>query len=95
MPLAVTRAPYTLFIVDDGTSLNPRKGYDRLGRMVCWHGKCKLRDQYNFSEPRDFPQGLLPSEYSGGHRRNNPISEFLKSGEARGIKPEYNRSIRE
>ena len=31
MPLAATRAPYTLFIVDDDMPLNPREDYDCLG----------------------------------------------------------------
>ena len=39
MPLAATRAPYTLFIVDDDMPLNPREDYDCLGKMVCWHGR--------------------------------------------------------
>ena len=81
--LAATRAPYTLFIVDDDMPLNPREDYDCLGKMVCWHGRYRLGDQHNFSEPRDFLQELLFSEYSSGHGRNNPVFEFLKSGKAR------------
>ena len=95
MPLAATRAPYTLFIVDDDMPLNPREDYDCLGKMVCWHGRYRLGDQHNFSEPRDFLQELLFSEYSSGHGRNNPVFEFLKSGKARDAKLEYNRSTRE
>ena len=86
MPLAATRAPYTLFIVDDDMPLNPREDYDCLGKMVCWHGRYRLGDQHNFSEPRDFLQELLFSEYSSGHGRNNPVFEFLKSGKARDAK---------
>ena len=69
--------------------------YDCLGKMVCWHGRYRLGDQHNFSEPRDFLQELLFSEYSSGHGRNNPVFEFLKSGKARDAKLEYNRSTRE
>ena len=35
MPLAATRAPYTLFIVDDDMPLNPREDYDCLGKIQC------------------------------------------------------------
>ena len=95
MPLAATRAPYTLFIVDDDMPLNPREDYDCLGKMVCWHGRYSLGEKHDFEEPRDFLQELLFSEYSSGHGRNNPVFEFLKSGKARDAKLEYNRSTRE
>ena len=38
MPLAATRAPYTLFIVDDDMPLNPREDYDCLGEngLLAW-----------------------------------------------------------
>ena len=35
MPMTATMAPYTLFILDDDTPLNPREDYDCLGKMVC------------------------------------------------------------
>lgn len=38
MPLAATRAPYTLFIVDDDMPLNPREDYDWPGEngLLAW-----------------------------------------------------------
>ena len=54
MPLAATRAPYTLFIVDDDMPLNPREDYDCLGKMVCWHGRYSLGEKHDFEEPRVF-----------------------------------------
>ena len=95
MPLAATRAPYTLFIVDDDMPLNPREDYDWLGKMGFWQGRYSLGEKHDFEEPRDFLQELLFSEYSSGHGRNNPVFEFLKSGKARDAKLEYNRSTRE
>ena len=88
MPLAATKAPYTLFIVDDDMPLNPREDYDCMGRY-------KLGDQHDFSEPRDFLQELLFSEYSSVHDRNNPVFAFLRSGNAKDARLEYNRSTRE
>ena len=51
MPLAATRAPYTLFIVDDDMPLNPREDYDCLGKMVCWHGRYSLGEKHDFEDP--------------------------------------------
>ena len=95
MPLAATRAPYTLFIVDDDMPLNPREDCDCLGKMLCWHGRYSLGEKHDFEEPRDFLQELLFSEYSSGHDRDNPVFAFLKSGKAKDAKLEYNRSTRE
>lgn len=77
MPLAATRAPYTLFIVDDDMPLNPREDCDCLGKMLCWHGRYSLGEKHDFEEPRDFLQELLFSEYSSGHDRDNPVFAFL------------------
>lgn len=76
MPLAATRAPYTLFIVDDDMPLNPREDCDCLGKMLCWHGRYSLGEKHDFEEPRDFLQELLFSEYSSGHDRDNPVLRF-------------------
>ena len=79
MPLAATRAPYTLFIVDDEMPLNPREDYDCLGKMVCWHGRYSLGEKHDFEEPRDF--FCLPLQ---GHKlspsareRNYPLPHFF------------------
>ena len=77
MPLAATRAPYTLFIVDDDMPPNPREDYDCLGKMVCWHGRYSLGEKHDFEEPRDFLKDLLFSEYSSSHDRSNPVFAFL------------------
>ena len=89
MPLAATRAPYTLFIVDDDMPPNPREDYDCLGKMVCWHGRYSLGEKHDFEEPRDFLKDLLFSEYSSSHDRDNPVFAFLKSGKAKDAKLEY------
>lgn len=51
MPLAATRAPYTLFIVDDDMPPNPREDYDCLGKMVCWHGRYSLGEKHDLRNP--------------------------------------------
>lgn len=83
MPMTATMAPYTLFILDDDTPLNPREDYDCLGKMVCWHSRYSLGEKHDYDEPSDFLRSLLFSEYSSGHDRNNPVFAFLKSGKAK------------
>ena len=95
MPMTATMAPYTLFILDDDTPLNPREDYDCLGKMVCWHSRYSLGEKHDYDEPSDFLRSLLFSEYSSGHDRNNPVFAFLKSGKAKDARLEYNRSTRE
>ena len=95
MPMTATMAPYTLFILDDDTPLNPREDHDCLGKMVCWHSRYSLGEKHDYDEPSDFLRSLLFSEYSSGHDRNNPVFAFLKSGKAKDARLEYNRSTRE
>lgn len=95
MPMTATMAPYTLFILDDDTPMNPREDHDCLGKMVCWHSRYSLGEKHDYDEPSDFLRSLLFSEYSSGHDRNNPVFAFLKSGKAKDARLEYNRSTRE
>ena len=95
MPMTATMAPYTLFILDDDTPMNPREDHDCLGKMVCWHSRYSLGEKHDYDEPSDFLRSLLFSEYSSGHNRNNPVFAFLKSGKAKDARLEYNRSTRE
>lgn len=83
MPMTATMAPYTLFILDDDTPMNPREDHDCLGKMVCWHSRYSLGEKHDYDEPSDFLRSLLFSEYSSGHDRNNPVFAFLKSGKAK------------
>ena len=54
MPMTATMAPYTLFILDDDTPLNPREDHDCLGKMVCWHSRYSLGEKHDYDEPSDF-----------------------------------------
>ena len=67
MPMTATMAPYTLFILDDDTPMNPREDHDCLGKMVCWHSRYSLGEKHDYDEPSDFLRSLLFSEYSSGH----------------------------
>lgn len=88
MPMTATMAPYTLFILDDDTPLNPREDHDCLGKMVCWHSRYSLGEKHDYDEPSDFLRNLLFSEYSSGHDRNNPVLHF--SNLARPKMPDWN-----
>ena len=95
MPLTATMPPYTLFILDDDTPMNPREDCDCLGKKVCWHGRYNLGEKHDYNDTSDFLRSLLFSEYSSSHDRNNPVFAFLKSGKVKDARLEYNRSTRE
>lgn len=41
-------------IIADNDPLNPRKEFDNMFTMVCWHSRYNLGDEHNFSSPEDF-----------------------------------------
>ena len=47
MPMTATMAPYTLFILDDDTPMNPREDHDCLGKVVCWHSRYSLGEKHD------------------------------------------------
>jgi len=60
---------YRVKIVQDFNPLNPRKEWDNLGVMICWHSRYNLGDKIKtpFSDPedfynyvKDFPSIILP-----------------------------------
>lgn len=59
MPMTATMAPYTLFILDDDTPMNPREDHDCLGKMVFWHSRYSLGEKHDYDEPSDFLRSLL------------------------------------
>ena len=66
MPMTATMAPYTLFILDDDTPLNPREDHDCLGKMVCWHSRYSLGEKHDYDEPSDFLRFLnIPAAMTG------------------------------
>lgn len=46
-------------IVEDECSLNPRKDWDNLGHMVCWHSRYDLGDEHNYYSIEEFREQLL------------------------------------
>jgi len=56
---------YKIEIHHDDDAPNPRKEWDNLGHMVCWHGRYNLGDDHGFETPRVFAHamsGLYPDE---------------------------------
>jgi hypothetical protein len=43
-----------LKILFDANAENPRKEWDNLGKMVCWHRRYSLGDDHQFDSPSDF-----------------------------------------
>lgn len=92
MILAAHEAPYTLFVEDDNFPLNPRKDCDPFGKMFCWHNRYRLGDKHDYDDPEDFLRDLYRKSVDDNAKR---LISFLKSGEARGARLEYNRHTHE
>ncbi len=52
----------TLIVEAEDHPLNPREEYEHLGQMVCWHGRYRLGDKHDWSEPGEFRQYLKSSK---------------------------------
>ena len=92
MPMVATKAPYTLFVLEDDEPFNPREEFENLGKMLCWHRHYNLGDKHDFDDPRDFLQRTLFERSSF-----NPaaVYDYIKSGSAAEARLEYNRSAHE
>ena len=44
----------TINIYPDEDTVDPRKDFDHMGTMVCWHGRYRLGDKNPFRTPDDF-----------------------------------------
>jgi hypothetical protein len=97
MPMVAQQAPYTLFIVDDDHPQSPREDRDNFGKMICFHKRYSLGDDHDHKEPRDFLHDILFSRYSSypDSQYGKPVYDYLKSGNAKEARLEYNRSTRE
>lgn len=65
---------FCLHIRTDDEPLNPRRDWDNITTMVCWHRQYNLGDKIPDKEPEEFWQRLV--------RENVPESEILESVEA-------------
>lgn len=44
----------TLLVSSEHDPINPRRGHDPFGTMVCWHRRYDLGDPHSFGSPREF-----------------------------------------
>jgi len=97
MPMVAQQAPYTLFIVDDDQPTSPREDRDNFGKMICFHRRYSLGDEHDHNEPRNFLQNLLFEKYaySSEAAYGKHIYDYIKNGNAKEARLEYNRSSRE
>jgi len=95
--MVAQQAPYTLFVIDDDQPINPREDRDNFGKMVCFHRRHSLGDEHDHSEPRNFLQSILFDKYAYSPEADygKPVYDFIKSGNAKEARLEYNRSTRE
>ncbi len=49
---------YDIEIYIDEYAENPRKAFDNLGKMVCWHRRYDLGDEHSYKDPKEFFQTL-------------------------------------
>ncbi len=89
---AATDGKYTLILLEDYDPMNPRKDYDNLGRMVCWHRHYALGDDHKFDSPKDFLRELYRNSITDDAQR---LIRFLKENKARGAYLEYNHRTHE
>jgi hypothetical protein len=92
MPMVATKKPYTLFIKDDTDIDSPRETDDCFGKMICFHRRYNLGDKHDFNEPRDFMHKLLYDHFSVNPK---PLYDYIKQGNAKEARLEYNRSTKE
>jgi len=97
MPMVAQQAPYTLLILDDEHPHSPREDVDNFGTMVCFHSRYNLGDDHTHDEPREFLQDVLFGRYAAcpTSKYGKPIFDYIKQGNAQGLRMEYNRSVRE
>lgn len=97
MPLVATKAPYTLFVMDDDMAENPRENGDNFGKMVCWNRRHSLGDEHDFDDPQDFLNDMLFDLYSSNPavEYGQPVYDYIRKGNAENVRLQYNRSTRE
>lgn len=54
-----------LIIESDDDSMNPRREFDNLCRMVCWHRRYELGDPHDWTEPSDFRRAMRGVSHLG------------------------------
>ena len=81
--------PYTVKVVQDDDPMNPRKDYDHLGRMVCFHRRYNLGDKHSFDiesakefrkQKNVYSLPLYLYDHSGITMRTGPFSCPWDSG---------------
>lgn len=68
------RKLYCLHIQTDDTPMNPRRDFDNITTMACWHSRYRLGDKLDDKTSEDFWQRLV--------RENVPESEIYAMAEA-------------
>lgn len=87
MSMIAYKEPYLLQIMQDEDPLNPRTEYDNFGHMICWHSCYRLGDEHQFEDTNDLLKRLVLDSVSP-----DTVIEYVKSGKARDVKLEYDRS---
>ena len=89
MSLVAVKKPYLLKISLDEDAPDPRKDYDNLGSMVCWHRHYRLGDAHSYKDPGDFLQELVEKNVS-----DTELIRQAKAGKIPGVRLGYVRRER-
>ncbi len=54
---------YAVHIMRDEFARNPRKEFDNLGKMICWHKRYRLGDEHNYTYPSELIHDLNRQEH--------------------------------
>jgi hypothetical protein len=90
MPMVATKAPYTLFIVNDDMPENPREDSDNFGHMICFHSRYRIGDEHKYDDTNELFADMIRHSVP-----DKDIIAFTKDGNAETAKLEYNRSSHE
>ena len=83
---------YALVIVQDDDPLNPRKDYDNLGKMICWHSRYDLGDKHDFEDPISFLRNLYRNSIED---HGAELINYLISGQSKSAALKHNDETKE
>jgi hypothetical protein len=90
MPMVASKAPYTLFIVNDDMPENPREGRDNFGHMICFHSRYSIGDEHKYENTHELFADVIRHSVP-----DKDIIAFIKDGNSETSKLEYDRSSHE
>lgn len=73
----------TIRIVSDDDPINPRKEFDHLGKMVCWHGRYNLGDEQPKEDAGEYLCRMAAEVDAGFSKLNDLYDQAIRRGSSR------------